>query len=88
MCSSDLAVISGVDNFLRPYLISKGSNMPFLLVFMGVIGGVFTFGILGIFLGPTLLALAAALTREWLLGVQEEEEHAAAAQIDPGRPSA
>ncbi|MCB2055001.1 MAG: AI-2E family transporter [Geminicoccaceae bacterium] len=82
------AVISGVDNFLRPYLISKGSNMPFLLVFMGVIGGVFTFGILGIFLGPTLLALAAALTREWLLGVQEEEEHAAAAQIDPGRPSA
>ncbi|MEZ5826242.1 MAG: AI-2E family transporter [Geminicoccaceae bacterium] len=60
------AVVSGVDNFLRPWLISKGSDLPFLLVFMGVIGGVLTFGVLGIFLGPTLLAVASALLREWL----------------------
>ncbi len=59
-------VIGGVDNFLKPYLISRGSQMPFLLVFFGVIGGVMTFGILGIFLGPMLLALGLALTREWL----------------------
>lgn len=61
------AVVSGVDNFLRPYLISKGSNLPFIVVLFGVIGGVITFGILGIFIGPTLLAIALALLKEWAL---------------------
>jgi len=66
MAAYGLLIIGGVDNFLKPYLISRGSRMPFLLVFFGVIGGVMTFGILGIFLGPMLLALGLALTREWL----------------------
>ena len=70
-------VVSGVDNFLRPYLISLGSNLPFLLVFMGVIGGVLTFGILGIFLGPTLLAVAQALSREWIVGEARPESETA-----------
>jgi len=59
-------VVSSIDNFVRPYLISMGSNLPFLLVFMGIIGGVLTFGVLGIFIGPTMLAVAQALVREWL----------------------
>lgn len=59
-------VISGADNFVRPYLISRGSQLPFLVVFMGVIGGAVAFGFLGIFLGPTLLALGIALVREWM----------------------
>lgn len=59
-------VISGADNFVRPYLISRGSQLPFLIVFMGVIGGAIAFGFLGIFLGPTLLALGIALMREWM----------------------
>jgi predicted PurR-regulated permease PerM len=58
-------VISGVDNFLKPYLISRGTNLPLLLVFLGVIGGILAFGFLGIFLGPTLLAVGYALLREW-----------------------
>jgi predicted PurR-regulated permease PerM len=58
-------VISGVDNFLRPFLISRGSNLPWLLVFLGAIGGALAFGFLGIFLGPTLLAVGYALVREW-----------------------
>ncbi len=58
-------VISGADNFIRPYLISRGSKLPFLIAFMGIIGGAAAFGFLGIFLGPTLLALAMALIREW-----------------------
>jgi predicted PurR-regulated permease PerM len=58
-------VVSGVDNVLKPYFISKGSHMPFILVFLGVLGGVMAFGILGIFLGPTLLAIAYALFQEW-----------------------
>lgn len=58
-------LISGVDDILKPYFISKGSHLPFILVFLGVLGGVMAFGILGIFLGPTLLAVAYALFQEW-----------------------
>ena len=57
--------ISSVDNILRPFLISQGSNMPFALIFFGVIGGVLAFGVVGIFLGPTLLAVAFRLIDEW-----------------------
>jgi predicted PurR-regulated permease PerM len=54
-----------VDNFLRPYLISQGSKMPFVLIFCGVIGGALAFGLVGVFLGPTLLAVAFRLIDEW-----------------------
>jgi predicted PurR-regulated permease PerM len=60
-----LLAISSVDNFLRPYLISQGNNMPYALVFCGVIGGALAFGLVGIFLGPTLLAVAFRLVDEW-----------------------
>jgi predicted PurR-regulated permease PerM len=57
--------VGALDNVLRPYLIGRGSDLPFLLVFLGVIGGAVGFGLVGIFLGPTLLALAYGLAREW-----------------------
>lgn len=57
--------ISSVDNVLRPYLISQGSKMPFALIFCGVIGGALAFGLVGVFLGPTLLAVAFRLIDEW-----------------------
>jgi predicted PurR-regulated permease PerM len=57
--------ISSVDNFLRPYLISQGSKMPFILIFCGVIGGALAFGLVGVFLGPTLLAVGFRLIEEW-----------------------
>jgi hypothetical protein len=60
--------ISSVDNFLRPYLISQGSKMPFALIFCGVIGGALSFGLVGVFLGPTLLAVAFRLIDEWSSG--------------------
>jgi predicted PurR-regulated permease PerM len=60
-------VISSVDNFLKPYLISQGAAMPFILVLFGVLGGLAAFGFLGVFLGPTLLAVAYSLLREWTL---------------------
>jgi predicted PurR-regulated permease PerM len=63
-------VVSGIDNLLKPYLISRGTSLPLLLVFLGVIGGVLAFGFLGIFLGPTLLAVGFALLREW--GVRDK----------------
>ncbi|MEX1048103.1 MAG: AI-2E family transporter [Akkermansiaceae bacterium] len=58
-------VISSVDNILRPFLISQGTNLPFVLIFCGVIGGLFAFGLVGVFLGPTLLAVAFRLVDEW-----------------------
>jgi len=57
--------ISSVDNILRPYLISQGSKMPFALIFCGVIGGALAFGLVGVFIGPTLLAVAFRLIDEW-----------------------
>ena len=57
--------ISSVDNFLRPYLISQGTKMPFVLIFCGVIGGALAFGLVGVFIGPTLLAVVFRLIEEW-----------------------
>jgi predicted PurR-regulated permease PerM len=58
-------VISGVDNVVKPYLISRGGNLPFVLILLGVLGGVIAFGFIGVFLGPTLLALGYSLISEW-----------------------
>ncbi len=60
-----LVVISGIDNVLKPYLISRESRLPILLVFLGVIGGVLAFGVVGVFLGPTLLAVGYTLVQQW-----------------------
>lgn len=57
--------ISGVDNVIKPFIISRGSSLPFAVVFLGVLGGVLAFGVIGAFLGPTLLALGYRLVAEW-----------------------
>lgn len=57
--------ISGVDNIVKPYLISHESKTPFVLIFCGVIGGAFAFGLVGVFLGPTLLAVTFRMIEEW-----------------------
>jgi predicted PurR-regulated permease PerM len=57
--------VSSVDNFVKPWLISQGSAMPFLLIFFGVIGGALAFGFIGVFIGPTLLAVGYRLVAEW-----------------------
>lgn len=59
------AVVGTADNVLKPLFISRGSDLPFVLVFLGILGGMITFGFLGIFLGPTLLAVSYALLGEW-----------------------
>jgi len=59
-------VISGVDNVLKPYLISRGGNLPLVVVLLGVFGGILAFGFMGLFLGPTLLAVAYSLLGDWL----------------------
>ncbi|WP_082145604.1 AI-2E family transporter [Microvirga massiliensis] len=57
--------VGSLDNVLRPYLISRGIKMPMVLIFLGVLGGVLTFGIVGVFLGPVLLAVAYTLFQDW-----------------------
>ena len=52
-----------VDNFTKPYLISRGSNLPFGIIFLGVIGGFLAYGFLGIFFGATLMAVAFRLVQ-------------------------
>lgn len=58
-------LISSVDNIVKPMLIGHGSNLPFILVLFGVMGGVTAFGFVGVFIGPTLLAVAFSLLKEW-----------------------
>lgn len=58
-------VVSGSDNFVRPFLISRGGTTPLILVMLGVLGGVFAFGFIGIFLGPTLLAVGYSMLADW-----------------------
>lgn len=59
-----------LDNFLRPVLIRRGANLPLLLVFAGVLGGLVSLGIIGIFVGPTVLAVTYTLLQSWTLGDQ------------------
>lgn len=58
-------IVSGIDNVVKPLLISRGASLPFVLVLLGVLGGVLAFGFVGIFLGPTLLAVGFNLVRRW-----------------------
>ncbi|MBI6615883.1 AI-2E family transporter [Pseudomonas simiae] len=58
-------IISGVDNVLKPYLISRGGNLPLVIVLLGVFGGLIAFGFIGLFIGPTLLAVAYSLLMDW-----------------------
>lgn len=60
-----LLFVSTIDNVIKPIIIGHGSRLPFMLVLLGVIGGVISFGVIGVFLGPTLLALGYNLLREW-----------------------
>lgn len=69
-------IIGSVDNIMKPYFISRGSNLPLLLVLLGIMGGVLAFGFIGVFIGPTLLALAYSLLLEWS-SVRKEHQNQA-----------
>ena len=60
-----IVVVGSADNIIKPMIISKGSAMPFVLVMLGVLGGALAFGLLGVFIGPTLLAVSYTLMRNW-----------------------
>jgi predicted PurR-regulated permease PerM len=72
-------IVGGMDNFLRPILIRKGADLPLLLIFAGVVGGLLAFGLIGIFIGPVVLAVADKLLTAWMdrdkMDVENEEWH-------------
>jgi predicted PurR-regulated permease PerM len=59
-------VTSLMDNFLRPILVRRSADLPLLLIFAGVIGGLFAYGLVGIFVGPVILAVAYTLLMAWI----------------------
>ena len=62
-----------LDNFVRPVLIKKGADLPLVMIFAGVIGGLIAFGIIGLFIGPVVLAVAHTLLKAWVSGGAEGE---------------
>ncbi|NTV96232.1 MAG: AI-2E family transporter [Thiobacillus sp.] len=68
-----LFAISGIDNLVKPYLISQGSGLPMLPIVLGVFGGVVAFGFIGLFIGPPLLAVGLALVRLWTAAPTRDE---------------
>lgn len=82
--------ISSADNVIRPWLISRGADLPLLLTLLGALGGVFAFGFLGLFLGPVLLAVGYTLLRDWAKGTAAQDTTAAAAAsaVDGALPPA
>jgi predicted PurR-regulated permease PerM len=60
-------VMGWVDHIVRPFLISREAHIPFLVVLFGVLGGLAAFGLVGLFVGPVILAVLLAIWREWLL---------------------
>jgi predicted PurR-regulated permease PerM len=60
------------DHFVRPSLIGKTTRLPFLWVLLGILGGVETWGLLGLFLGPAIMAALMLLWREWSEGRDAE----------------
>lgn len=57
--------VSGADSVIRPWFITRGAHLPFLLTILGVLGGALAFGLLGVFLGPVLLGVGFTLLNEW-----------------------
>jgi predicted PurR-regulated permease PerM len=80
------AGVSSIDNFVKPFLISQGARLPFILIFLGVVGGILAFGFIGIFLGPTLLAVGFRLAREWAVVRRQPAGDPAPEPGDGARP--
>ena len=76
--------VSGADSVIRPWFISRGAQLPFLLTVLGVLGGAIAFGLLGIFLGPVLLGVGFTLVNEWALPEEAPGEAPGEATAEDG----
>ncbi len=76
------AVISSVDNFVKPILMSRAGGLSMLLVVLGVFGGAVAFGFIGLFVGPALLAVGWSITLAWLERSESRAMAATGAELD------
>jgi len=67
-------IVGTIDNFIRPFLIKKGADLPLLLIFAGVIGGLIAFGVIGLFIGPVMLAVTYTLLQAWVMRDEPEQQ--------------
>jgi predicted PurR-regulated permease PerM len=81
-------VVGTMDNFIRPVLIRRGADLPLLLIFAGVIGGLIAFGLVGIFIGPVVLAITFTLISAWVNGRAEPHVKFGTAVAAAGEPAA
>jgi predicted PurR-regulated permease PerM len=65
-------LVGALDNVLRPMLIKRGADLPLLLIFAGVIGGLISFGIIGLFVGPVILAVTYRLLESWIADIDQQ----------------
>ena len=79
-------IVGSLDNFLRPMLIKRGADLPLLLIFAGVIGGMLGFGLIGIFVGPVVLAVTYTLMLAWIEDALGKDEPEAPA-VEPSEPA-
>jgi predicted PurR-regulated permease PerM len=69
-----ISLVAGtIDNVIRPLLIKRGVDLPLLLIFAGVIGGLIAFGIVGLFIGPVVLTVTHTLLKAWVAGGGQPE---------------
>jgi predicted PurR-regulated permease PerM len=66
-------LVMSFDNVMRPILIRRGADLPLPLIFAGVLGGMIGFGVIGIFIGPVLLAVAYTLLSDWIESGEAED---------------
>jgi predicted PurR-regulated permease PerM len=70
-------LVGALDNVLRPMLIKRGADLPLLLIFAGVIGGLISFGIIGLFVGPVILAVTYRLLEAWVADIDRQPREGA-----------
>lgn len=82
-------VVGSLDNFLKPILIKRSANLSLTIVFIGVIGGLIAFGVIGIFIGPALLAVSSTLLTVWMdeYGAEENDDSAKVSEETTGNES-
>ena len=83
-------LVGPLDNVLRPLLIKRGADLPLLLIFAGVLGGLIGFGIIGLFVGPVILAVTYRLLESWIADIDRQPGEGAvsahAAAVEPSSP--
>ena len=76
-------LVGFLDNVMRPVLIKRGANLPLVLILVGVVGGLLSFGFIGLFIGPVVLAVSYTLTVDWVRNAPAQHLNSVEKTSDP-----